>query len=356
MQPLRGYGALAQLVEQWTENPCVPGSIPGGTTTDPRKCGDFLFLISSVMKDFLKSLLLYFMASILFFGCEKPKDNKISILIDADTANEVDDLYALVYAINEPKFDIVGITSAQFHTSPLATDSTALESQKINEAILMLMNRTDIPLAIGSNVPLTSINQPAESQAANFIISEAHKASEREKLQLVILGSCTNVASALLKDPKIISKIQISYLGFWHNPKTNVFNKKEFNSGNDTLAVEVLLNTKGLDFSVMTATTSQHLIFKKSDVDTHLKGKSRIADYLVTRWETYERWWTKEDPAKKEWIMWDVALLEALAHPEWATKKKYTTPPKNTERNIDIYTDIRVQKMMLGFWQNIDAL
>jgi 5-methylthioribose kinase len=26
-------GALAQLVEQWTENPCVPGSIPGGTTT-----------------------------------------------------------------------------------------------------------------------------------------------------------------------------------------------------------------------------------------------------------------------------------------------------------------------------------
>ena len=25
-------GAIAQSVEQWTENPCVPGSIPGGTT------------------------------------------------------------------------------------------------------------------------------------------------------------------------------------------------------------------------------------------------------------------------------------------------------------------------------------
>ena len=25
-------GAIAQLVEQWTENPCVPGSNPGGTT------------------------------------------------------------------------------------------------------------------------------------------------------------------------------------------------------------------------------------------------------------------------------------------------------------------------------------
>lgn len=25
-------GTIAQLVEQWTENPCVPGSNPGSTT------------------------------------------------------------------------------------------------------------------------------------------------------------------------------------------------------------------------------------------------------------------------------------------------------------------------------------
>ncbi len=29
---LSDNGTLAQLVEQRTENPCVPGSIPGGTT------------------------------------------------------------------------------------------------------------------------------------------------------------------------------------------------------------------------------------------------------------------------------------------------------------------------------------
>ena len=31
-------GAIAQLVEQRTENPCVPGSIPGGTTCKTPKC------------------------------------------------------------------------------------------------------------------------------------------------------------------------------------------------------------------------------------------------------------------------------------------------------------------------------
>ena len=43
------YGALAQLVEQWTENPCVPGSIPGGTTKKTFRFvfeGSFCFDIS----------------------------------------------------------------------------------------------------------------------------------------------------------------------------------------------------------------------------------------------------------------------------------------------------------------------
>ena len=64
------------------------------------------------------------------------QEDKIPMVIDADTANEVDDLFALVRAINEPKFDLLGVTSAQFHTSPLATDSTVLESQRINEKII----------------------------------------------------------------------------------------------------------------------------------------------------------------------------------------------------------------------------
>ena len=48
-------GAIAQLVEQRTENPCVPGSIPGGTTEKRVTKSDSLFfvirLISNVLSD-----------------------------------------------------------------------------------------------------------------------------------------------------------------------------------------------------------------------------------------------------------------------------------------------------------------
>ena len=38
-------GAIAQLVEQRTENPCVPGSIPGGTTLKESFFGVTLFFV-----------------------------------------------------------------------------------------------------------------------------------------------------------------------------------------------------------------------------------------------------------------------------------------------------------------------
>ncbi len=41
----RGFkvnGFLAQLVEQWIENPCVPGSIPGETTKTTLPGGFFV--------------------------------------------------------------------------------------------------------------------------------------------------------------------------------------------------------------------------------------------------------------------------------------------------------------------------
>ena len=38
LQVRKILGAIAQLVEQRTENPCVPSSILGGTTRNPRRC------------------------------------------------------------------------------------------------------------------------------------------------------------------------------------------------------------------------------------------------------------------------------------------------------------------------------
>ena len=44
-------GAIAQLVEQRTENPCVPGSIPGGTTTNRNRSISVAVFLSFQARD-----------------------------------------------------------------------------------------------------------------------------------------------------------------------------------------------------------------------------------------------------------------------------------------------------------------
>ena len=277
----------------------------------------------------------------------------IALIVDADTANEVDDLFALVRAVNEPAFDLRGITSAQFHTSPLATDSTVVESQRINEALMDLLNRGDLPLPLGANGPLTSAAAPRPSPASAFIIREAMQLPADRQLHVVILGSCTNVASAILEEPAIVPRLSVHYLGFWHDPASNTYDKKEFNSGNDTVAVNLLLDTEGLEMEVMSATTSQHLVFDRDTVAARLEGTSALGDYLLNRWDTYDRWWTKADPEKQRWIMWDVAIIEALARPDLARKLNFTTPPENGLREIDIYTDLDTVGMHRDYWRHL---
>jgi len=279
----------------------------------------------------------------------------IKVIIDADTANEVDDLYAIAWALLEPKLDVIGLTSAQWHTNPRTPNDSVGASQEINEKILELLGMESIPTPQGSNFPMVSELRPQLSEAADFIIEKALAMPEGEKLSLVILGPCTNVASAILKEPQIIDKLSVNYLGFWYEEESNTWSKREFNTNNDPNAVNVLLNTPHLDLRIMTATTSQHLVFEKSEMDILLKDKGGIGDYLINRWENYDRFWQATDKEKTKWTMWDVAILQALAYPELCTEKKAGTPHDNLDRTISIYTEIDVKGMKAEFSKALET-
>ena len=284
--------------------------------------------------------------------CQTKKD----IIIDADTANEIDDLFAITRALIDPSINVLGITSSQFHTSPNASNKSNIESHIINQKLIKLLNADNTELAIGSNRPIKDSLNPVKSEASDLIVKYASRFTENKKLTILILGPCTNVASAIIHDPSIVSKIEVYYVGFWHDKINNNYDKNEFNTRNDRLALDLLLNTRNLSFNVMSATTSQHLVFDKTNVFNKLKANKGLGSYLIDRWENYDRWWTKKDPEKNKWIMWDLALIEAVINPNLAVKKKFTTPTENLNRLINIFTYIDVEKMKANFWQKIERL
>ena len=278
--------------------------------------------------------------------------NPISLIIDADTANEVDDAFAIARALVEPEFDIKGLCSAQWHTQANAPNDSVGRSQQMNEDLLALMGKSAITHPMGSNIPMVSQFRAQPSPAAHLIIEEAHKMSKGEKLTVLTLGPATNTASALLLDPSIRPKLRCCYLGLWYNIEDQTWSKREFNTDNDPNALNVLLNTQNLELEIMTATTSKALVFDKNQVDRYFKGKGGIFDYLVTLWENYDRFWQETDPEKKYWTMWDVAAIQALAKPHLCQKKKVITPHDNFKREIIIYSQINEKAMEADFWSS----
>lgn len=266
------------------------------------------------------------------------------LVIDADTANEIDDLYAIVRALKEPSFEITALSSAQWHTRLSPANSVEL-SQRINEDLLRLMGRQDLPAPVGAEMIMGQPwggDEPRDSPAARMMIREALNQSS-EPLTIVCIGAVTNLASALKLNPQIVPKVRCYSMAAHYDATTGVWNKDEFNVRNDLNAFNYLLNLDGLELHIMPANVCRKLVFDLGETIDGLRGRGSVWDYLAARWLSHS-------PQARKWIMWDLALVEALARPELARESLFKTPPENNRRDVWVYTDIDGDAMKRDWW------
>jgi purine nucleosidase len=268
------------------------------------------------------------------------------VWLDADTANEIDDLYALTRALTAPELTIVGLSSTQWKHSPVAEGNSLEASHHLNEALLGLLGKQSVPSHRGSIVPLYwwGRDRIAYSGAAYHLMLEARKTPAGEKLTVVALGALTNVASAVMMDPAIAAKIRLYWLGA--EIRDGVWNKNEFNCMNDLHALNEVLNAKDLELFIMPATVARHLTFDYADTDARLREHGRLGRFLLDRWD-------RHSPGANRWIMWDLAAVEWLLTPALVESELIQTPPENTRRQVRAATKIDVQAMRDLFWKTL---
>jgi len=266
------------------------------------------------------------------------------MVIDADTANEIDDLYAIVRALKEPSFDIAALSSAQWHTR-LSPANSVEHSQRINDDLLRLMGRQGLPAPIGAEMIMGQPwggDEPRDSPAARMMIREA-SAQSSEPLTIVSIGAVTNVASALKLAPRIIPRVRCYSMAAHFDSATGIWNKDEFNVRNDLNAFNYLLNLDGLELHIMPANVCRNLVFDLGETLGGLRDRGGVWDYLAARWLSHS-------PQAAAWIMWDLALIEALARPDLAKESTFKTPPENRQRNVWVYTGIDGEAMKQDWW------
>ena len=278
-----------------------------------------------------------------------PAGRPVPVVLDADTANEIDDLFAIAYALPDSSVEVLGLTSAQwFHV--WSGDSTVYQSQRLNEDLLALAGRTDLPHPLGADVAMGAPwggREPRDSPAARFIVEQARARPPGERLAVVALGATTNVASALALAPDIRDKVVVYLLGFQYDAERGVWDKDEFNIRRDLNAANFLLDLEGLELHVMPTTVARQATWSREDTFRRLGRAGAMGVYLRAAWE-------RRFPEYDTWVMWDVALVQAVFTPEWATETAVATPPENVARRVWTYTDVDEDAMARAFWSRLE--
>ena len=286
-----------------------------------------------------------FSISFVLLQCTLLAQSKLSVIIDADTGNEVDDYYALVAALLEDDWMITALNATQWQSSQWAIPETMENSHRLNQVLLGELDLS-VPTKRGGVHRMFDWGDQAQHSAAAYsIIETAQALPPGERLTIIALGALTNVGSAIYIQPDIADKIDLFWLGSTYNFETDVFKKSDFNCVMDVQALEVILQS-AVTLHIMPLNIATNMTFEYDETE-QLLPKHRLSRLLL------DRWFDHLDSGRKQRVIWDLALIQAMIHPELATVKSVQLSRDNEGKTVTFYTSIDTQKMKLKFFEKV---
>ncbi len=240
-----------------------------------------------------------------------PPTGKVSIVLDTDTYNEIDDQFAIVYALLSPeRIALEALYAAPFHNARSDSPADGMERSYAEiERVLERMGRAGAaPIYRGSTRWMTARDDVVRSEAAEDLVRRAHEPREGP-LYVVAIAAITNVAAALLIDPTIAGKIVVVWLG---GHPTDWPHNREFNLQQDFHASRFIMDCGVPLVRVPCINVTEHLRTTEAELDRYVRGRGAIGDYLCEIFNGYhaDRFaWSKE--------IWDLGPVAWLVEPSW---------------------------------------
>ncbi len=274
---------------------------------------------------------------------------KIAMVLDTDTYNEVDDQFALLYALLSPeRMSVEAVYAAPFHNNNSEGPEDGME--KSYEEILFWLKKMNIKtdgfVFKGSKSYLADEKTPVISDAAKDLAERAMQYTPEEPLYVGALGAITNVASAILINPDIVDRIVVVWLGghphYWHTAR-------EFNLFQDVAAARVVFGCGAAVVQIPCMCVAANLITTVAELRHYLGGKNEICDKLITIVEEY-----KGNPYGWSKIIWDISVIAYLVNPHLVWTELVHTPLLTYDVTWSMRNDSHF--MRVGIALNRDAI
>ena len=232
----------------------------------------------------------------------------VDVVLDTDAFNEIDDQFAIAYLLRSgEKLRTKAIYAAPFYNGKSTGPADGME--KSHCEILKLLNLMGERREVyrGADAFLTDESTPVVSPAAEDLAQRAEAYSPEKPLYVVAIGAITNMASAILLNPKVAENTVVVWLG---GHARHYHDTKEFNMAGDVAAARVVMGS-GVPFvQLPCGGVVSEFAVSGPELEHWLVGKNPLADYLakntIQAAETYAKGkpWTR--------VIWDVTAVAWL--------------------------------------------
>lgn len=262
-------------------------------------------------------------------------NKKIDVILDTDTYNECDDQFALSYLIkSQDILNIEAITVAPY--SHNTRNVSVPEGQKLSyNEILKICKWLNFDITnkvFKGSMDYIQNGYNENSEAVNKIIEVALK---NDKTYILAIGAITNVALAIKKEPKIIDRIAVIWLG---GNELGYKDNLEYNFRQDVEAVKIVLESQ----VKLTILPCKDVVSKlRIDINTlkeNIGNKSELCDYLIDRFYNDGYHGIQESR-----VIWDIAVIAYMINKNWFETEEVSCPNikentsyKMTENNHNI--------------------
>lgn len=286
-----------------------------------------------------------------------PEEKVIRLIVNTDAKNEADDQFAIVQALLSPKFEHVGMIAAHYgsrHADSMERSFVELE---------MVFDKMGFPkedmIFRGAECEMPDRKTPVPSEGADLIVREAMKHDDRP-LFAIFLGPLTDLASALLMEPKIAGRMTAIWIGGGTYPNGGI----EFNLGNDINAANVVFQSK-MEVWQVPKNVYEMMPLSLAELEYKVAPYGAIGEYLLQQLDEHAQ---EEGPRNsafrtgETWVVGDspavgLLLYEQRFEFDWIAAplitKEMAYVQTGTNRPIRVYRNVDSRLILDDFFAKL---
>lgn len=299
---------------------------------------------------------------------------RVRLIIDNDFSGDPDGLYQLAHHVLSTSVEIRFVIGSHLPVGDPFTrsETSAADGAARGRALLDLIG-SEVEVVAGSNAAMNGVDEPVVSEAVERIIAEAMRDDPRP-LFVACGGSLTEIASALVREPRIAERLTVVWIGGAETGQPGVpawpTDEVEYNLKGDIAAASVVFNRSEVALWQVPRNAYRQCLMSLDELELRVRPHGALgAELHAALWKVISEIAALGLPAGEVFCMGDspLVLLTALQSPfnPEPSSSHYVLMPApaigpdgqvdrmESGRLIRVYTQLDVRLMFEDFYAKL---